>query len=237
MLIAGWAQSHTPCTPSRPHPRRHGCPIDALGMPSRSAEGDTQSAEKPAERRSATARPSPNPPVLPVLSRYEAVRLYIERAQDVKPDFAMTNEKAPPVAEICVRLDGLPLAIELAAARVKMLPPQTLLTRLSSRLKVLTGGARDLPARQQTLRNTIEWSYDLLTEGEQQLFRRMAVFQGGRTLEALEAVCNYDGAMKVDVLDGVGSLVSKSLLQQREGTGGQPRLWMLETIHEYAREK
>ena len=146
------------------------------------------------------------------------------------------------MAEICVRLDGLPLAIELAAARVRMLSPQALLGRLSSRLKVLTGGARDLPTRQQTLRNTIAWSYDLLSEGEKQLFARMSVFHGGRTFEALEAVCNYDGNLQVDVLDGVESLISNSLLQQRleserPGLGEEPRFWMLETIQEYGRER
>lgn len=182
----------------------------------------------------------PDPKHLPPVERltqYEAVRLFIERATAVKADFEITNSNAPAVAEICVRLDGLPLAIELAAARVKMLPPHVLLTRLSQRLKMLTGGARDLSARQQTLRGAIDWSYDLLDEGEKQLFSRMAVFQGGRTLEALEAVCNYDGQLQLDVFDGVQSLLDKSLLQQREGSDGEPRFWMLETIHEYANEK
>jgi predicted ATPase/class 3 adenylate cyclase/Tfp pilus assembly protein PilF len=171
------------------------------------------------------------------LTQYEAVRLFIERAQAVKADFEVTNENAPAVAEICVRLDGLPLAIELAASRIKMLSPQALLSRLSNRLKVLTGGARDLSARQQTLRGAIDWSYDLLDEGHKQLFRRMAVFQGGRTLDALEAVCNYDGELRVDLFEGVETLLSNSLIQQREGLDGEPRFWMLETIHEYAREK
>ncbi|HSH82034.1 MAG TPA: tetratricopeptide repeat protein, partial [Herpetosiphonaceae bacterium] len=171
------------------------------------------------------------------VSQYEAVRLFSERAQAVKPDFAITNANAPAVAEICARLDGLPLAIELAAARVKLLSPEALLQRLGSRLKVLTGGARDLPARQQTLRNTIEWSYELLDAGERQLFARLAVFLGGRTLEAIEAVCNAEGDLTVDVLDGVASLVDKSLLQQTEGPENQPRLVMLETIHEYAWER
>ena len=171
--------------------------------------------------------------------QYEAIRLFFERAQDIKPDFEITQANAAAVAEICTRLDGLPLAIELAAARVRTLPPQALLARLSSRLKVLTGGARDLPERQQTLRAAIEWSYDLLMEGERQLFRRMAVFQGGTTLEALEAICNYDGKLEVDVIEGVESLISKSLLQQRdpENQADEPRFRMLETIHEYAREK
>src|SRR5205807_8555880 len=116
------------------------------------------------------------------------------------------------LAELCYRLDGLPLAIELAAARIRLLPPQALLSRLSSRLRLLTTGARDLPERQQTLRSTIQWSYDLLQPGEQMLFRRMSVFTGGATLEAIEAVCNADGALELDVLDGVGSLVDKSLV-------------------------
>ena len=176
-------------------------------------------------------------PPVETLSQYEAVSLFIQRAQGVKPDFEVTNDNAPAVAEICARLDGLPLAIELAAARIRLLPPQAMLSRLQSRLKLLTGGAKDLPARQQTLRNTIEWSYDLLSEGEKKLFRRLAVFVGGRTLEAVEAVCNADGDLGVDVLEGVQSLVDKSLLQEREGVGGEPRFVMLETIHEFAREE
>ncbi len=124
------------------------------------------------------------------MSQYEAVRLFIERARSVKPDFAITNETAPAVAEICHRLDGLPLAIELAAARIAVLSPQAMLVRLQSRLKLLTGGARDLPARQQTLRGAIEWSYDLLDAGEQMLFRRLAVFAGNFSLEAAETVCS-----------------------------------------------
>jgi predicted ATPase len=177
-------------------------------------------------------------PPLDRLTQYEAVRLFIERASDVKADFQVTNDNAPAVAEICVRLDGLPLAIELAAARIKMLPPHALLTRLSQALKVLVGGAKDLPERQQTLRATIEWSYDLLSEGEKGLFWRMAPFSGGRTLEAVEQVCNADGDLQVDVLDGITSLVDKSLMYTVDGVGGrEPRYWMLETIHEYAREK
>ena len=141
-------------------------------------------------RPSSGTCPIPNTcPISSVLSQYEAVALFIQRAQAVKPDFQVTNANAPAVAEICVRLDGLPLAIELAAARIKLLPPQALLARLGQRLAVLTGGARDVPARQQTLRNTIEWSYQLLDAQEQRLFRRLSVFVGGCTLEAIEAVC------------------------------------------------
>jgi predicted ATPase len=176
-------------------------------------------------------------PDFKTLSQYEAVRLFIERAKSAKADFEVTDESAPAVAEICVRLDGLPLAIELAAARIKMLPPKAMLQRLTSRLKLLTGGARDLPVRQRTLRGAIEWSHTLLGDGEKTLFARMAVFSGGRTLEAVEAVCDAQGDLPVDTFEGVSSLLDKSLLRQEEGPEGEPRFVMLETIHEYAREK
>jgi predicted ATPase/class 3 adenylate cyclase/Tfp pilus assembly protein PilF len=177
------------------------------------------------------------PPPLDRLTQYESVGLFVERARALKPDFSITNESAPVVAEICVRLDGLPLAIELAAARIKMVPPKALLKRLGSRLKLLTGGARDLPERQRTLRATIEWSHALLDEGERMLFARLAVFSGGRTLEAIEAICDAEGDLPVDSFEGLSSLVDKSLLRQEEGMGGEPRFVMLETIHEFAREK
>src|SRR5215218_6173572 len=176
-------------------------------------------------------------PDLKALSQYEAVRLFIERAKSAKVDFEVTDESAPAVAEICVRLDGLPLAIELAAARITMLPPKAMLQRLSSRLKLLTGGARDLPVRQRTLRGAIEWSHTLLGDGEKTLFARMAVFSGGRTLEAVEAVCDALDDLPVDAFEGVSSLLDKNLLRQEEGPEGEPRFVMLETIHEYAREK
>ncbi len=179
----------------------------------------------------------PDPARLPSvehLTQYEAVRLFIERAQAAKAGFEVTSENAPAVAEICVRLDGLPLAIELAAARVKILPPQAMLTRLANRLKLLRGGARDLPERQRTLRGAIDWSHDLLDEEERTLFRRLSVFAGGRTLEAVEEVCDPEG--ELDALEGVGSMVDKSLIRQEE-TEGESRFVMLETIHEYAREK
>jgi predicted ATPase/class 3 adenylate cyclase len=178
-----------------------------------------------------------HPPPLERLTQYEAVGLFLERAQAVKPDFAITNVSAPAVAEICVRLDGLPLAIELAAARIKMLPPKAMLQRLTSRLKLLTGGARDLPERQRTLRGAIEWSHALLDEGDQVLFARLAVFSGGRTLEAIEAVCDAAGDLPVDTFEGISSLLDKSLLRQEEGPNEEPRFVMLETIHEFAREK
>ena len=176
-------------------------------------------------------------PPLRVLTQYEAVRLFVERAESAKADFQVTSESAPAVAKICVRLDGLPLAIELAAARVKMLPPRAILKRLGSRLKLLTGGARDLPERQRTLRATIEWSHAFLDEGEKSLFARLAVFSGGRTLEAIEAVCDSEGGLPMDAFEEVSSLVDKSLLRPDEGTGGEPRFYMLETVHEFALEK
>jgi predicted ATPase/class 3 adenylate cyclase/Tfp pilus assembly protein PilF len=185
-------------------------------------------------------------PGLEPLSQYAAVALFIQRALAVKPDFTVTKENAPVVAEICVRLDGLPLAIELAAARSRLLTPQAMLARLDSRLKLLTGGARDVPTRQQTLRDTIAWSYDLLDEAEQALFRRLAVFVGGFTLETAEAVCHHPAAdpstdtgqpLAVEVLDRLESLVGKSLMRPQEVPGGESRFTMLETIREYALEK
>ena len=175
-------------------------------------------------------------PDLVALSQYDAVALFIQRAQAVKFDFQVTNTTAPAVAEICVRLDGLPLAIELAAARIKLLPPGELLARLGQRLAVLTSGARDAPTRQQTLRNTIDWSYHLLDAQEQQLFRRLSVFVGGCTLEAGEAVCATLGDGAGQVVEGVASLIDKSLLQQTEHEGNESRLVMLETIREYGWE-
>jgi predicted ATPase/class 3 adenylate cyclase len=174
---------------------------------------------------------------LELLTQYEAVRLFIERATDIKSDFQVTNDNAPAVVEICHRLDGLPLAIELAAARIRLLSPQVMLARLQNRLKLLTGGTADLPARHQTLRAAIEWSYDLLTPEEQKLFRRISVFVGGCALESMEEVCDADGDLDIDVLDGVESLVAKSLLKSEQGVDEEPRFVMLETIHEYAEEK
>ena len=175
-------------------------------------------------------------PDLATLSHYAAVALFLQRAQAVKPDFQITNANARAIAEICIRLDGLPLAIELAAARIKLLPPQALLARLGQRLQVLTSASQDVPARQQTLRNTIEWSYNLLDAQEQQLFRRLSVFAGGCTLEAVESVCAALGDAAGQVVDGVASLIDKSLLQQTEQELEERRLLMLETIREYGQE-
>ena len=183
------------------------------------------------------ALPDPkHPPPPERLGQYEAVRLFVDRAVAVNADFAVTPATAPAVAEICARLDGLPLAIELAAARVRLLPPAALLARLAERLKLLTGGARDLPTRQQTLRATIAWSYNLLDPGIQPLFRRLAVFQGGWTLEALAAVCNVDGTLPGDGLDAVDTLLGSSLLEPQGGRDHPPRFTMLQTIREYAQD-
>jgi predicted ATPase/DNA-binding CsgD family transcriptional regulator/tRNA A-37 threonylcarbamoyl transferase component Bud32 len=171
-----------------------------------------------------------------VLSQYAAVALFLQRAQAVKSAFQLTSSNARPIAEICARLDGLPLAIELAAARIKMLPPQALLARLGQRLAVLIGGARDAPARHQTLRNTIEWSYQLLEAEEQRLFQCLSVFAGGCTLEAVEAIDTELDGEPGRVLGGVAALIDKSLLQQTELEGEDPRFVMLETIREYGLE-
>src|SRR5271157_5589346 len=176
-------------------------------------------------------------PPLEALSRLPAIALFVERAQAVKQQFALTKENAPAVAAICARLDGLPLAIELAAARIKLLSPSAMLARLESRLNLLTGGARDLPTRQQTLRNTVDWSYGLLNSSEQTLFRRLSVFSGGCTLEGVEAVCDTKGDLGLDVLDGMASLVDKSLVQQVEQVDAETRFLMLSTIREYALER
>jgi tetratricopeptide (TPR) repeat protein len=146
----------------------------------------------------------------------------------------LTNDNASAVAEICCHLDGLPLAIELAAARIKLFQPQAILTRLDDKLKLLTGGARDLPTRHQTLRNTLEWSYELLDEDEKVLYARLGVFVGGFTFEAVDAVCNPDG--KFDILESLTSLVDNSLIRQVETSDGAPRFEMLETICAYALE-
>ena len=173
-------------------------------------------------------------PSLEQLAQYEAVALFIERAVAVKPGFTITNENAPAVAEICHRLDGLPLAIELAAARVRVLPPQRMLAELSHRLSFLTGGARDLPARQKTLRGTIDWSHDLLTGDEQKLFRRLAVFVGGCTLEAIEAVCNIENDLQCSRDRGIARRQEPGEAAEADG---EPRFAMLETIREYAAER
>ncbi|MBI5669538.1 MAG: tetratricopeptide repeat protein [Chloroflexi bacterium] len=166
---------------------------------------------------------------------YEAVELFTQRAQAASPAFALTEENAASIATICVHLDGLPLAIELAAARTKLYAPQTLLVRLGSRLEALAEGPRDVPARQRTLRDTLAWSYDLLDADEKTLFARLGIFAGGCTLESVQAVCGAD--LSLDVVAGIESLLNKNLLRQERGFDGEPRFIMLETMREYALEK
>ncbi len=175
-------------------------------------------------------------PAIEDLSQYSAITLFLQRAKAVKPDFALTRTNVPTVAAICRHLDGLPLAIELAAARIKLLPPQALLQRLTHRLSVLTSGAQSAPARQQTLRNTITWSYNLLDTVEQRLFQQISVFVGGGALEAVESIFGAPGDEAGQILDGVASLIDKSLLQQIEQEDEEPRLVMLETIREFGLE-
>jgi predicted ATPase/class 3 adenylate cyclase len=177
--------------------------------------------------------PVPDPASLPdldALTQYEAVVLFVERARAVSPAFAITGENAAAVAEVCVRLDGLPLAIELAAARVKVLPPQALLARLGRRLELLRGGGRDRPERQQTMRAALDWSYDLLNEHERRSLASLGVFAGGFRLDAAEAVAGAD-------LDDIEALVENSLLRSQEQRDGEPRFFMLETVRDYAVER
>jgi predicted ATPase len=204
----------------------HEFAVPLLALPPTSGEG-----------RGAPATDAGKLPSL-ALARYAAVELFIERALAARPTFVVTGEHASAVAEICRRLDGLPLAIELAAARTKLLSPSALLARLERRLPLLTGGARDLPARQQTLRSTIAWSYDLLGDDERALFARLAVFVGGFTAEAAEAVCGDYGQLEPPtlLLDRLAALVDQNLLRPLEGPDGEPRLEMLETVRECALE-
>jgi predicted ATPase len=169
------------------------------------------------------------------LKHNPAVALFVARALAADREFALTRENAAAVAEICCRLDGLPLAIELAAARVRTLPPKAMLTRLNRRLDLPASSLRDVPERQLTLRHTLDWSYGLLSAGEQQLFRRLSVFAGGCTLESAEAVCNVRGDLQLEPAHGVSSLLDKSLLKQID-VGAEPRYVMIETVREYGLE-
>ena len=175
-------------------------------------------------------------PTHEALSQVASVALFVQRAQAARPGFHLTTDNSCIIAEICTRLDGLPLALELAAARIKLFAPHTLLMRLEHRFAILTGGRRDVPARQQTLRDAIAWSYELLTREEQAFLRRLAVFSGGCTLEAVEAVCTAPGDISTPALDIVASLLDHSLLQQHAQDMQEPRLHLLEIIREYGWE-
>jgi predicted ATPase/DNA-binding CsgD family transcriptional regulator len=176
-------------------------------------------------------------PNLETLEQYSAIALFLQRARAIKPEFQLTAENALAITQICVQLDGLPLSLELAAARIKLLPPQAMFARLKSRLQLLTDGPVDLPKRQQSLRDTLDWSYNLLEFGEQRLFRRLGVFVGGCSLEAIEEVANLTSELGFDVLSHVAALIDKNLLYQEEQFDGLPRFLMLETTHEYALEQ
>jgi predicted ATPase len=191
----------------------HVYPVPPLGLPEVSQLGQTAA----------------------ILSQYESVHLFVERARAANPSFDITEDNAATIAEICLRLDGLPLAIELAAARSRLMTPDTIRGQLGQRLKVLTGGARNRPARQQTLRGAIDWSYDLLDPAEQRLFARLSIFAGGWTPEAAEAVCNSD--LDIDVYAGLEALLDKSLIRQTTDLSGRLRFAMLETIREYALDR
>ena len=171
------------------------------------------------------------------LAQNAAVTLFVQRAAAIEPAFGLTEANAPAVAEICRRLDGLPLALQLAAARIRVLSPAELCSRMTSRLALLTAGSVDLPVRQQTLRNTLEWSHALLTAEEQRLLRRMAVFAGGCTLEGVEAICNTRRDLGLVALDGVSSLLDKNLIYLADRNGGDRRFMMLETVREFALEQ
>jgi len=198
--------------------------------------GERQVGVAPLVLPDLTCLPSPE-----ALTSIPAVALFVQRAQETRPAFALTPSNAAAIAEICVRLDGLPLAIELAAAQIKLFPPHALLARLEHRLRSLTSGARDLPERQQTLRATISWSYQLLTQPEQTLFRRLAVFAGGCPIAACQPVCgnvpDQTGHFPVDVEPLLAALVDKCVLRSEEQTDGEPRVGMLETIREYSLER
>ena len=215
------------------------------GRPPGSRVGPPHAGDKPRPPAAAGQREYPVTPLpLPAerqtlslgqMSAVAAIALFTQRAQAVKPDFTLSDENVEAVAEICRRLDGLPLAIELAAARIRLLLPAALLARLEHRLPLLTGGTRDLPIRQQTLRDTIAWSDDLLSAQERRLFYTLAVFAGGASVAAVEAVADRDD--RLEAFDAVIALVEHNLVRQVEATTGEPRVTMFETIREYALER
>lgn len=215
------------------------CPLVSILVTSRAAphlSGEQEYPVPPLALPDLTRLPEPQ-----TLAQLAAIHLFVLRAQAIQPSFQLTSANARAVADICVGLDGLPLAIELAAARIKLLPPHALVKRLAHRLDVLTGGARDLPSRQQTLRNTLQWSYDLLSQEEQRLFRWLSIFVGGCTLDTAEHVCRLSQADSAapqasGELDTITSLIDKSLVQQAMREGEEPRLVMLETVREFGLE-
>jgi predicted ATPase len=192
-----------------------------------------------AEYRLPAGSESPSPSVFDMryFEQYEAIQLFIQRAQAVNAQFSLTPENASVIAQICLQLDGLPLAIELAAARCKLLQPQAILSRLDSKLRLLTAASLDLSPRQQTLRGAIDWSYDILPESEKIAFRRLSVFAGGATLDAIEAVCRRPGEPDIDILETMTSLVDKSMLRIEVHPDAESRFWMLLTLREYASER
>jgi predicted ATPase/transcriptional regulator with XRE-family HTH domain len=220
------------------------CPRLRVLATSRAAlrvSGEHEYAVPPLALPAAGGPAAPRGGAAAAVGRHDAVRLFVERVRGVKADFVLADADAAAVADVCRRLDGLPLAIELAAARVRLFPPQALLARLERRLPLLTGGARDRPARHQTLRAAIAWSYDLLTPAERALFRRLAVFAGGCTAEAAEALAAAAPALEGDVLEGLEALVGQSLLQPEEapvrGAPPEARFGLLETVREFALER
>jgi non-specific serine/threonine protein kinase len=206
-------------------------PVSPLGLPPPAEPGPAARAAGP------VAVAGDSGPAAEELGRYEAVRLFVDRAVAVRPSFRLTAENAPAVARICQRVDGLPLALELAAARVRVLPPAQLLARLEDRFRLLTGGSRAAPERQQTLRAAVSWSYHLLTAPEQRLFARLSVFAGGWTLEAAEAVCAGEGVAAPDVLDLLTRLVDESLVVAQDRPDGTARFRLLETLRQFAEER
>ncbi|HEY5629939.1 MAG TPA: hypothetical protein VIR16_10545, partial [Candidatus Limnocylindrales bacterium] len=202
----------------------HEYPVPGLPAPPDLAElSALERAKLPAREREVEAE---------ALAAYESVRLFVERAVAVRPDFAVTNENAPAVAAICARLQGMPLAIELAAARVRLMTPDAILARLTNQLTALAMGSRDLPERQQTLRGAIAWSYDLLDDADRRLLERLSVFRGGIDLAAAEAVCGPAEELGRDIVDGLGELADQSLLRVVDGS--EPRFAMLDSIREFA---
>jgi predicted ATPase/transcriptional regulator with XRE-family HTH domain len=213
----------------------HACPGVSIMATSREMLG--VAGERPFYVPSLSMPTSSQLPSIETLTQFEAVHLFVDRAATVMPDFALTDENAPAIAQICQRLDGIPLALELAAARVKVLSVEQIAARLTNTFRLLTGGNRTAVPRQQTLQATIDWSYDLLPEMERRLFNRLAVFSGGWMLEAAESVCAGDGIDTAEILDGLEQLANKSLVRVERGENGATRYRLLEIIRQYARMK